>query len=298
MKFFESEFFLKAFCQNPDDKIYYYNGKPSGVIKKGKIFFCEVGPFGTWTHLNRTAEDVKNIIDTLLNEKVKKIYFTDIDNVLANEKNFLSGKVFDKSLWYQSDFIIDGKSKEEALKVFDRNRRRNYKKYAGKDNVEIVQDNSLVDVFYEIFVEHQKVKGYTSLPCTFFKNILTLKNFDTRDSIGAKLYMLKHNGNYIAGEIVVFDTEDYYCFVHALSSKAYELHIDDFFRMEIIFEALKFGKKRHRFGATRSDMVELLEYKRRYGTVEVPFSVYCFYSNRVIKLASKLSSAISKLRHI
>lgn len=145
-------------------------------------------------------------------------------------------------------------------------------KKAQKSDISIVSAESFheLEAFYELNLKTRRKHGMPPQPFSFFENLWTLLGMEGM----AKVLMAEHKGEYIAG-IMWFAFKDTIIYMYNVSEQEY-LHLcpNHLLLWEAIQWACRSGYRLFDFGRTSPDNQGLWNFKRRWGTNEVPITHY------------------------
>jgi len=238
--------------------------------------------------LTHSLEDSYKLIEHALNyaksEKVKYVEIRSKDDMLSTlDVDFVKYSYF-------STFILDLCQDADILwQQLKKQRTIQYSiKKAQKSNINIRVGNSSNDMekFYKLNLITRKKHGMPPQPTSFFQNLWTL----LIKSDMARILLAEYNNKAIAG-IVLFTYKDTVTYAYSASYKDYAslcpIHL---LLWEAIQWACRSGYRYFDFGRTSPDNKGLMDFKKRWGTRQIPILHY--YWPSIAGLASTEENSI------
>ena len=163
-----------------------------------------------------------------------------------------------------STYILElSRNVEVVRKKLKRDVRKGIRK-ADRNNliIESAQDTDNLKEFYDLNCMTKKEIGVPSHPPKFFGNLFKFLS----DSI--KLYVVNYKNEIICGGIVIYYKNKALYGYSAANSKYLKLYPYNVFRWGSIEDACLRGYEYFDFGRASCDNVGLIDYKKRWGTIE------------------------------
>ncbi len=267
---------------------YFILEKDNGQIKAGIPFFLIKSRF-TGTRL--VSLPFSDFCDALIDDKddfkglfdavIKKLTYSKVSYIEFNPKrnnlnfNGYNFKILD---CYRNHVLELSGTLEKIMYKFHKNCiQRNIKK-ALKSDIAVVEgkDERDVKIFYHLYVMTRRNHGLPPQPYKFFLNIWRFLKLKEMIRI-----LIAYNKNIpVAGVMIVHFKDTGYFLYGGCNSKYLEYKPNHLLLWKAIEICYKEGQKYFDFGRTSIKNQGLMDFKRRWGTVEYKLPYY-YYSNSI-----------------
>ena len=209
------------------------------------------GPIGDETAVNLLISEGTNLYETLNVNHLEIRDYVDFDDF--QHQNAFSTYILELSL-----------NIEEVWKKLDKGSVRWAIKKSRKKGVVVNEIKNIGDLkeFYELNCMTKREIGVPGHPWKFFKNLFTF--LDNHVS----LYVARYNDEIIGGGIIEYFKDTVIYGYGAANPRYLKLHPYNAFIWKCIEDACLKGYKYYDFGRTSYDNVGLINFKKRWGTVE------------------------------
>lgn len=242
--------------------LFYIKSKLTGNRLCSVPFSHICGPIGDETAVNLLINEGVSLYKNLKAEYLEIRDYCDFNG-------FQSQNAF-------STYILELSSNiEEVWRKLDKGSVRWAIKKSQKSGVSVGVTRNIEDLkeFYELNCMTKKEIGVPGHPWKFFKNLFTLL------SDYVSIYVAKYNDETIAGGLIEYFKNTVSYGYSAADPGYLKLHPYNAFIWKSIEDACSNGYKYYDFGRTSYDNVGLINFKKRWGTVEKKLYYSCYPKN-------------------